>query len=86
MDFIYEIAGVQRPNETAERFHNEAGDIEFTPSAITVTGKPGWTTTIFGSAFGSPCDTAAALARRRRRSDPIHGPNMVHYPRRAPAA
>src|SRR5262245_37937061 len=40
MDFIYEIAGVQKADRSMKSvFHNEGGDIEFTPAAIRVTGK-----------------------------------------------
>src|SRR6185369_6043971 len=63
MDFIYEIAGVQKAEQNLRSvFHNEAGDIEFTPSAIRVTGKLGMDHTIFGSAFEFLRDTAAAVA------------------------
>src|SRR6202035_376595 len=49
MDFIYEIAGVQRADQSMKSvFHNDGGDIEFTPAAIRVTGKLGMDHTIFG--------------------------------------
>ena len=39
MDFIYEIAGVQQAGRSMKSvFHNEGGDIEFTPAAIEITG------------------------------------------------
>src|SRR6201989_1540343 len=59
MDFIYEIAGVQKAEQAMKSvFHNAGGDIEFTPSAIRVTGKLGMDHTIFGSAFESVRDNA----------------------------
>ena len=69
MDFIYEIAGVQKAEQNLRSvFHNEAGDIEFTPSAVRVTGKLGMDHTIFGSAFEFLRDTAPRWPRRRPRS------------------
>ncbi len=63
MDFIYEIAGLQKAEQNLRSvFHNEAGDIEFTPSAVRVTGKLGMDHTIFGSAFEFLRDTAAIAA------------------------
>src|SRR5215831_9832334 len=50
MDFIYQIAGVQKADQKFKSvFHNQGGDIEFTPAAIRVTGKLGMDHTIFGS-------------------------------------
>ena len=40
MDFIYEIAGVQKAERSMKSvFHNEGGDIEFTPSGDTGHGQ-----------------------------------------------
>src|SRR5690242_16347961 len=37
LDFIYEIAGVQKAEQNFKSvFHNEAGDIEYTPAALRV--------------------------------------------------
>jgi methionine synthase II (cobalamin-independent) len=86
MDFIYEIAGVQKAEQNLRSvFHNEAGDIEFTPSAIKVTSKIGMDHTIFGSAFGFLRDTAAAAAPNATPKLTIPASSLVHY-RGGPAA
>jgi len=82
MDFIYEIAGVQRADQKFKSvFHNERGDIEFTPAAIRVTGKLGMDHTIFGSAFEFLRDTATTGTPKLT----IPAPSLVHY-RGGPAA
>jgi 5-methyltetrahydropteroyltriglutamate--homocysteine methyltransferase len=82
MDFIYEIAGVQKAGQSMRSvFHNEGGDIEFTPAAIQVTGKIGMDHTIFGSAFEFLRGTAAAATPKLT----IPAPSLVHY-RGGPAA
>jgi 5-methyltetrahydropteroyltriglutamate--homocysteine methyltransferase len=82
MDFIYEIAGVQKA-DTALRsvFHNAGGDIEFTPAAIRVTGKLGMDHTIFGAAFEFLRDAATTATPKLT----IPAPSLVHY-RGGPAA
>jgi len=41
MDFIYALGGVSKaPGNLAVKFHNAAGDIEYTPASIRVDGKP----------------------------------------------
>jgi 5-methyltetrahydropteroyltriglutamate--homocysteine methyltransferase len=82
MDFIYEIAGVEKASQNLRSvFHNEAGDIEFTPAAVRVTGKLGMDHTIFGSAFTFLRDVAAAATPKLT----IPAPSLVHY-RGGPAA
>ena len=82
MDFIYEISGVQKAEQNLRSvFHNDAGDIEFTPSAIKVTGKLGMDHTIFGSAFEFLRDTATTATPKLT----IPAPSLVHY-RGGPAA
>src|SRR3954464_13731983 len=40
MDFIYQIGGITKAQDNLKvQFHNEKGDIEFTPAALRVTGK-----------------------------------------------
>ena len=40
MDFIYALGGVSKaPGNLAVKFHNAAGDIEFTPASIRVDSK-----------------------------------------------
>src|SRR3954471_7653210 len=52
MDFIYSLDGVSKaPGDLVVRFHNEQGDIEFTPAAMHIDGKLGVSDTIFGEAF-----------------------------------
>jgi 5-methyltetrahydropteroyltriglutamate--homocysteine methyltransferase len=76
MDFIYEIAGVQKAEQAMKSvFHNAGGDIEFTPSAIRVTGKLGMDHTIFGSAFEFVRDNATTGTPKLT----IPAPSLVHY-------
>ncbi len=52
MDFIYQLDGITtEAGHIKVRFHNEQGDIEFTPAALHVDGKLGVSKTIFGAAF-----------------------------------
>ena len=82
MDFIYEIAGVQKADRSMKSvFHNEGGDIEFTPAAIRVSGKLGMDHTIFGSAFEFLRDTVTTATPKLT----IPAPSLVHY-RGGPAA
>jgi 5-methyltetrahydropteroyltriglutamate--homocysteine methyltransferase len=82
MDFIYEIAGVQQAGRSMKSvFHNEGGDIEFTPAAIEVTGKLGMDHTIFGSAFEFLRDNVTTGTPKLT----IPAPSLVHY-RGGPAA
>jgi 5-methyltetrahydropteroyltriglutamate--homocysteine methyltransferase len=82
MDFIYEIAGVQKADKSFRSvFHNEAGDIEFTPAAIRVADKIAMDHTIFGSAFEFVRDNATTGTPKLT----IPAPSLVHY-RGGPAA
>jgi 5-methyltetrahydropteroyltriglutamate--homocysteine methyltransferase len=86
MDFIYEIAGVQKVSQAMKSvFHNADGDIEFTPSGVRVTGKLGMDHTIFGSAFEFLRDTAAQAAPGATPKLTIPAPSLVNY-RGGPAA
>src|SRR5436190_179536 len=52
MDFIYALGGVSKaPGNLAVKFHNAAGDIEFTPASIRVDSKLTINDTIFADAF-----------------------------------
>ena len=52
MDFIYALGGVSKePGHLAVKFHNAAGDIEFTPASIRVDSKLRINDTIFADAF-----------------------------------
>ncbi len=82
MDFIYQIAGVQKADQAMKSvFHNAEGDIEFTPSGIRVTGKLGMDHTIFGSAFEFVRDNVTTGMPKLT----IPAPSLVHY-RGGPAA
>jgi len=76
MDFIYALGGVSKaPGHMAVKFHNAAGDIEFTPASIHVDGKVRIDETIFADAFTflkSHVTTAVPKLT-------IPSPNMVHY-------
>src|SRR5204863_7679129 len=52
MDFIYQLDGITKEaGHISVKFHNEQGDIEFTPAALHVESKLGVSETIFGDAF-----------------------------------
>ena len=76
MDFIYQLDGITKEaGHIAVKFHNEQGDIEFTPAALHVDGRLGLSTTIFGDAF-------EFLQRAVTKNVPkltIPSPSMVHY-------
>jgi 5-methyltetrahydropteroyltriglutamate--homocysteine methyltransferase len=76
MDFIYALGGVSKaPGNMAVRFHNAAGDIEFTPAAIYVDGKIKLDQTIFAEAFMFLRDHVSTAVPKVT----IPSPNMVHY-------
>ena len=76
MDFIYQLDGITKEaGHIAVTFHNEQGDIEFTPAALHVDGKLGVSKTIFGDDF-------RFLQQAVTRNQPkltIPSPSMVHY-------
>jgi 5-methyltetrahydropteroyltriglutamate--homocysteine methyltransferase len=82
MDFIYQLDGIHRTDDTIEvHFRNADGNLDFTSAALTVDGKIGLDHTIFGQDF-------AFLKTAVTRSTPkltIPSPSMVHY-RGGPAA
>src|ERR671936_139217 len=57
------------------QFHNEQGDIEFTPAALHVDGKLGVSETIFGDDFRFLQQTVTAAVPKLT----IPSPSMVHY-------
>jgi 5-methyltetrahydropteroyltriglutamate--homocysteine methyltransferase len=82
LDFIYEIAGVRKAEQNfTSVFHNEAGDIEYTPAALRVIGKIGMDHTIFGPAFAFLRDIVSTATPKLT----IPAPSLVHY-RGGPAA
>jgi 5-methyltetrahydropteroyltriglutamate--homocysteine methyltransferase len=77
MDFIYSLDGISTtPGGLKIQFHNEQGDIEFTPAALHVDGKLGVSETIFGDAFRflQSCVSADQVPKLT-----IPSPSMVHY-------
>ena len=76
MDFIYQLGGIgQAPGNLSVMFHNPAGDIEYTPAALTVTRKVGLDYTIFGPDFGYLKSVVTTAVPKQT----IPSPNMVHY-------
>src|SRR6516164_8716982 len=76
MDFIYALGGVSKaPGHLAVKFHNAAGDIEFTPASIRIDGKLGIKDTIFADAFTFLRDHVTTAVPKLT----IPSPNMVHY-------
>src|SRR3954466_13875023 len=77
MDFIYSLDGVSKaPGDLAVQFHNEQGDIEFTPAAMQIDGRLGVSETIFGEAY-SFLKSCASSAQTPKLTIP--SPSMVHY-------
>jgi 5-methyltetrahydropteroyltriglutamate--homocysteine methyltransferase len=82
MDFIYQIGGISKaPGTMAVKFHNPAGDIEWTPAALHVGTKLHMAKTIFEEDFTYLKSLAGASTAKLT----IPSPNMVHY-RGGPAA
>ena len=76
MDFIYQLDGITKEaGHIAVKFHNEQGDIEFTPAALHIDGKLGVSKTIFGDAFQFLQRTVNANVPKLT----IPSPSMVHY-------
>jgi 5-methyltetrahydropteroyltriglutamate--homocysteine methyltransferase len=76
MDFIYQLDGIeQEAGHIKVRFHNEQGDIEFTPAALHVSGRLGVSRTIFGDAFQYLQQTVSRAVPKLT----IPSPSMVHY-------
>jgi 5-methyltetrahydropteroyltriglutamate--homocysteine methyltransferase len=76
MDFIYQLDGITKePGEIKIKFHNEQGDIEFTPAALHVDGKLGVSETIFGDALSF---LQSAVMKNVPKLT-IPSPSMVHY-------
>jgi 5-methyltetrahydropteroyltriglutamate--homocysteine methyltransferase len=77
MDFIYSLDGVTKaPGDLVVQFHNEQGDIEFTPAAMQIDGRLGVSETIFGDAFGF---LQACVSEGQTPKLTIPSPSMVHY-------
>ena len=75
MDFIYQIGGITKAQDNLKvQFHNEKGDIEFTPAAMRVTGKLKLDTCIFADDFTFLRSVAKGTPKLT-----IPSPSMVHY-------
>ncbi|GGP07078.1 5-methyltetrahydropteroyltriglutamate--homocysteine S-methyltransferase [Nonomuraea glycinis] len=83
MDFIHRLSGIGTASDEniTVRFHNEQGDIEFTPAALRVHDKIRVTEPIFGDDFTFLRDTVTTAVPKLT----IPSPSMVHY-RGGPAA
>ena len=76
MDFIYQLDGVTKEaGHIAVKFHNEEGEIEFTPAALHVDGKLGVSKTIFGDDFRFLQESVTTNLPKLT----IPSPSMVHY-------
>ncbi|HUO73172.1 MAG TPA: 5-methyltetrahydropteroyltriglutamate--homocysteine S-methyltransferase [Solirubrobacteraceae bacterium] len=77
MDFIYQLGGIEKaPGDIKVQFHNEQGDVEFTPAAIHVGEKVHLDHTIFGRDFEflQSCVQDGVTPKLT-----IPSPSMVHY-------
>jgi 5-methyltetrahydropteroyltriglutamate--homocysteine methyltransferase len=76
MDFIYQLDGITKEaGDIVVTFHNEDGDIEFTPAALHVGGKLGVSKTIFGDDFTFLKNVVTTSVPKLT----IPSPSMVHY-------
>jgi 5-methyltetrahydropteroyltriglutamate--homocysteine methyltransferase len=75
MDFLYQLGGATKVQDNLKvQFHNEKGDIEFTPAALRVTGRLTLNKCIFGDDF--------SYLKSITRGTPkltIPSPSMIHY-------
>src|SRR3954452_5820257 len=77
MDFIYQLDGVTKaPGDLKVQFHNERGDIEFTPAAMRIDAPLAVTETIFGDAFSY---LQSVVEDGQTPKLTIPSPSMVHY-------
>ncbi len=75
MDFLYQVGGVTKVQDNLTvQFHNEKGDIEFTPAALRVTGKLDLKKCIFGEDFAYLKSVARGTPKLT-----IPSPSMMHY-------
>jgi 5-methyltetrahydropteroyltriglutamate--homocysteine methyltransferase len=75
MDFLYQLGGATKVQDNLKvQFHNEKGDIEFTPAALRVTGKLTLKECIFGDDFSY----LKSITRRTPKLT-IPSPSMIHY-------
>src|SRR6185437_6459376 len=76
MDFLYQIGGVTKVQENIKiQFHNEKGDLEFTPAGVHVVGKLKFEKCIFGDHFTF---LKSAVTNGTPKLT-IPSPSMMHY-------
>ncbi|MUL40277.1 5-methyltetrahydropteroyltriglutamate--homocysteine S-methyltransferase [Streptomonospora sp. PA3] len=76
MDFIYQLGGITKAaGDITVTFHNEQGDIEFTPAALQIKDKVRLEHTIFADDFAFLRDTATTATPKLT----MPSPSMVHY-------
>jgi 5-methyltetrahydropteroyltriglutamate--homocysteine methyltransferase len=75
MDFLYQVGGVTKVQDNLKvTFHNEKGDIEFTPAALRIVSKLKLEKCIFGEHFQFLKSTTKATPKLT-----IPSPSMMHY-------
>jgi 5-methyltetrahydropteroyltriglutamate--homocysteine methyltransferase len=80
MDFIYQLEGVQRSDETMQvHFRNAQGDLDFESSALRVADRVHLEEPIFGDDFAYLQETVRQSAPALTPKLTIPSPSMVHY-------
>ena len=75
MDFLYQVGGVTKVQDNLTvKFHNEKGDIEFSPAALKVTGRLSLAKPIFAEDF----KYLKSVAKKTPKLT-IPSPSMMHY-------
>ena len=75
MDFLYQVGGVTKVQDNLSvQFHNDKGNIEFTPAALRVTGKLALQRCIFGEDFSFLKSIVQGTPKLT-----IPSPSMMHY-------
>ena len=75
MDFLYQLGGATKVQDNLKvQFHNEKGDIEFTPAALRVTGRLTLKKCIFGDDFSYLKSITRGIPKLT-----IPSPSMIHY-------
>ncbi len=75
MDFLYQVGGVTKVQDSLKvKFHNEKGDIEFTPAALRITSRLKLEKPIFAEDFKFLKSVTKATAKLT-----IPSPSMMHY-------
>jgi 5-methyltetrahydropteroyltriglutamate--homocysteine methyltransferase len=75
MDFLYQIGGITKAHDNLKiKFHNEAGDLEFTPAALRVSAKLKFEKCIFAEDFQFLKSIATVIPKLS-----IPSPSMMHY-------